>query len=153
VEVRTAAGAFGRAIAPSGASTGTHEAVELRDNDTSRYRGKGVLQAVHNVHTAISSAVVGLSVLDQRAVDEAIITADGTGNFSRLGANAAIAVSLAVAHARAAVQQLPLYRSLAAGPVSMPLPMVNMISGGLHAGRQIEFQDFLILPVGAASYR
>lgn len=153
VEVRASDGSWGRAIAPSGASTGTHEAVELRDNDPGRYRGKGVLRAVENVRGPIADALVGMSLLDQRAIDERLISVDGTDNFSRLGANAALATSLAAAHARAMAQRVPLYQSLATDAVSLPLPMINMISGGLHAGEQIEFQDFLILPMGAKTYR
>jgi enolase len=153
VEVFGLAGAWGRAIVPSGASTGRHEARELRDGDPARYGGKGVLQAVENVRGPLADALVGLRVADQRQIDLALIDLDGTPEKSRLGANAILGVSLACAHAAAASCRLPLWRYLdKQGKAQMPFPMVNLISGGLHAGRNLELQDFLLLPVGARSY-
>lgn len=153
VEVLVSDGSRGRAIAPSGASTGRHECLELRDADMGRFRGKGVLRATQNVREAIGPAIVGKDVTQQRHIDETLLELDGTANLSRLGANAVLATSLAVAHAAAAVQRVPLYRSLGSeDTLSLPVPMVNMISGGLHAGRQVDFQDYLILPIGASSY-
>ncbi len=160
-EVRTQGGAWGRAIAPSGASTGTAEAHELRDGDPARYDGRGVQQAVAHVSREISAALVNADVRDQRAIDSRLIALDGTPQKSRLGANALLAVSLAVAHAAAASRQLPLFRHLAelarehdpgTPAPRMPLPMVNMISGGLHGGGNLDFQDYLIMPVGAPNY-
>lgn len=153
VEVTTDTGHFGRASVPSGASTGRHEAVELRDGDPARYGGKGVRQAVANVEGVLWQAIIGQSVDDQRLIDETLIRLDGTPNKSRLGANAILGVSLACAHAAAAVRGVPLWRALDRGQARMPLPMVNLISGGLHAGRNLAFQDFLLLPIGARSYR
>ena len=151
-EVHGPGGVVGRAIAPAGASTGSHEAIELRDGDADRYRGKGVRGAVRNVRDKIAPALLGRSLLDQQDIDDRLRELDDTCNFANLGANAALAVSLATAHAAARLKGLPLYRSLAGAAGSLPLPMVNMISGGLHAGRQLEFQDFLVLPVGADSF-
>lgn len=155
VEVKASTGHWGRAIAPAGASTGTHEARELRDGDTRRYRGKGTLNAVRQVVDIIAPALLGHPLADQSVLDDILESLDDSGNFAQLGANAVLAVSLALAHARASARQLPLYQVFNPGfaPPCMPLPMINMISGGLHAGRQIEFQDFLILPVGAKSLR
>jgi enolase len=144
---------FGRAAAPSGASTGRHEAIELRDGDPSRFGGKGVLKAVRNVREIIAPALAGMPIDDQPAIDRVLRELDGTSNFSRLGANATLATSLAAAHAAARLRRLPLFRHLWTDDANLPLPMVNMISGGLHAGRQIEFQDFLVLPIGARSVR
>jgi enolase len=152
-EVRGSDGSFGRAIAPSGASTGTHEAHELRDGDKERYGGKGVLAAVGHVVDVIAPALAGRPLLDQSGLDGRMRELDGSEKLDQLGANAVLAVSLAAAHAAADHRRVPLYQSISEGHASLPLPMVNMISGGLHAGRQVEFQDFLILPVGAASYR
>ncbi|HJT79112.1 MAG TPA: phosphopyruvate hydratase [Gemmataceae bacterium] len=153
VDVRTRGGARGRAIVPSGASTGRHEAVELRDGDPARYGGKGVRRAVANVHEVIAPRLAGMPVAGQAEIDRTLRELDGTPNKSRLGANAILGVSLACAHAAAASQGLPLWRYLAAGrQPRMPLPMVNLISGGLHAGGNLDFQDFLFLPVGARSY-
>lgn len=152
VDAELDGGTRGRAIAPSGASTGKHEAVELRDGDANRFGGKGVLRAVANVNGPIASELVGKEVASQFEFDQRLRSLDTSDNCSRLGANAILAVSLAVAQARAGRLNLPLYRSLWTERASLPLPMVNMISGGLHAGGQIEFQDFLILPVGAKSY-
>ena len=150
-DVITADGAIGRAIAPSGASTGSREALELRDGDNSRYLGKGVLTAVNNINTTILGAVKGMDVTDQEALDQRMIDLDGTDNKSKLGANAILAVSLAAAHASAQEQQLPLYRSLSDGPYRMPVPMMNIINGGEHADNSVDFQEFMILPVGAPS--
>ncbi len=150
-DVITADGAIGRAIAPSGASTGSREALELRDGDKSRYQGKGVLTAVNNINTTILDAVKGMDVRDQEALDQRMIDLDGTDNKANLGANAILAVSLAAAHASAQEQQLPLYRSLSDGPYRMPVPMMNIINGGEHADNSVDFQEFMILPVGAPS--
>jgi enolase len=153
VDVRLAGGARGRAIVPSGASTGRHEAVELRDGDPARYGGKGVRQAVANVREVIAPRLLGMPATDQALVDRTLCELDGTPNKSRLGANAILGVSLACAHAAAAAAGVPLYRYLdREGSARMPLPMVNLISGGLHAGGNLDFQDFLLLPVGARSY-
>jgi enolase len=151
-ELHCAGGARGRAIVPSGASTGKHEAVELRDGDPIIYGGKGVLRAVSNVHDVIQPCLLGLSATDREQIDRTLCELDGTPHKSRLGANAILAVSLAAAHAAAACRNLPLWRSL--GPpeaARLPMPMVNMISGGLHAGGNIDFQDFLLVP-GAESF-
>jgi len=152
-DVITADGAIGRAVAPSGASTGSREALELRDGDKSRYMGKGVLTAVNNINTTILDAVKGMDVTDQEALDQRMIDLDGTDNKSNMGANAILAVSLAAAHASAQEQQLPLYRSLSDGPYRMPVPMMNIINGGEHADNSVDFQEFMILPVGAPSIR
>ena len=153
VEVHCAGGATGRAIVPSGASTGRHEAVELRDGDPAHYGGKGVLRAVANVRDVLAPAAVGMSASAQQEIDRRLIELDGTPNKARLGANAILGVSLACAHAAAAARGQPLWQYLdTAGRATMPLPMVNLISGGLHAGRNLEFQDFLFLPTSARSY-
>jgi enolase len=152
-DVITADGAIGRAAAPSGASTGSREALELRDGDPARYLGKGVLKAVENINTELRDAVVDMEVSDQAAVDGRMIELDGTDNKSKMGANAILAVSLATAHAAAQEQAMPLYRSLAAGPYRMPVPMMNIINGGAHADNSVDFQEFMILPVGASSIR
>lgn len=142
-----------QAHAPSGASTGKHEAHELRDGDPAWYAGRGVRTAVANLNQVLGPAVVGLNAFDQGAVDRALCAADGTANKSRLGANAILAVSCAVARAAAAAQRVPLWRSLMGNrPAAMPLPMVNILSGGLHAGGNIEFQDFLVMPHGVVGY-
>jgi len=153
VEVVLVDGAFGRAIVPSGASTGGYEAWEKRDGDKSRYMGKGVLQAIAAVNEEISEALVGWEVIDQVGIDETMIELDGTANKSRLGANAILGVSLAVAHAAAASQEMPLYRYL--GGVSartLPVPMMNIMNGGKHAAGSTDLQEFMIMPVGAATY-
>lgn len=153
VECILEGGARGRAIVPSGASTGSAEALELRDEDPRRYGGKGVLRAVTNVHEVILPALRGRPAHDQEGIDRRLIDLDGTPSKCRLGANAILGVSLAVAHAAAAAAGQPLYRYLAQGQDPLlPLPMVNMISGGLHAGRTLDVQDFLAIPVGASSY-
>jgi enolase len=153
VEVTCRDGARGRAIVPSGASTGRHEAVELRDGDPTRYDGKGVRKAVANVHDLLTPRLVGLPATDQARVDRLLCEIDGTPDKSRAGANAILGVSLAAARAAAASKGIPLWRSLDAdGQACLPLPMVNLISGGLHAGGNLDFQDFLLLPVGARTY-
>jgi len=152
-DVITADGAIGRAIVPSGASTGSREALELRDGDKSRYGGKGVLRAVGHIEGEIKTAVTGLDCQDQTALDRRMIELDGTENKSRLGANALLGVSLAAAHAAAQEKTLPLYRSLSGGPYRLPVPMMNIINGGQHADNSVDFQEFMILPVGAPSMR
>jgi enolase len=153
VEVRLAGGAWGRAIVPSGASTGRHEAVELRDGDPARHGGKGVRRAVANVRDVLAPRLLGMPAADQARIDRTLCELDGTPNKGRLGANAILGVSLACAHAAAAARGQPLWRYLdTEGTARMPLPMVNLISGGLHAGGNLDFQDFLLLPVGARSY-
>jgi enolase len=153
VDVFGPGGVVGRASAPAGASTGSHEAVELRDGDARRFRGKGTLRAIDMVHRIIAPALRGRPLDDQAGIDRLLLDLDGTTNFSRLGANATLAVSLACAHAAARQRGVPLYRYLWSDGANLPLPMVNMISGGRHAGGQLEFQDFLALPVGADSLR
>ena len=147
---------LGRAIVPSGASTGAHEAVELRDGDPKRYGGKGVLKAIANIEGEIAKRVVGLDVTDQRAIDEAMIELDGTPNKSRLGANAILGVSLAVAHARANASRVPLYRSIGGGQDAqqlLPLPMANILNGGAHADTSVDLQEFMVCAVGADSFQ
>jgi enolase len=151
-DVTLASGAVGRAAVPSGASTGTREAVELRDGDASRYGGKGVLGAVANVNGEIRTAIIGLDGTDQTGLDEKLIALDGTDNKARLGANAILAVSLATAHAAASESKQPLFRYLGAeDPVILPVPMMNIINGGAHADNSVDIQEFMILPVGAES--
>ena len=150
-------GALGRAAVPSGASTGEHEALELRDADKSRYLGKGVLKAVGNVNTAIAKAVVGADAADQRALDRRMLEADGTPNKGKLGANAILAVSMAAARAAAAAMGLPLYRYLARyssdpSANTLPLPMMNILNGGAHADNSVDVQEFMVMPVGANSF-
>jgi enolase len=153
VEVHCQSGAWGRAIVPSGASTGRHEAVELRDDDPARYSGKGVRRAVNNVLHEIAARIQGMPVTEQATIDRTLCQLDGTPNKSRLGANAVLGVSLACAHAAAASRGLPLWRHLdLRGEARLPLPMVNMISGGLHAGGNLDLQDFLLLPIGPTSF-
>ena len=152
VDVLLDDGSFGRAAVPSGASTGAHEAVERRDGDKSRWGGKGVTQAVEAVNTDIAEAVLGLDAEDQADVDQAMIELDGTANKSRLGANALLGVSLAVAKAAADARGLPLYRYVGGvGALTLPVPMMNIINGGAHADNPIDFQEFMIMPVGADS--
>jgi len=150
VEVLTEEGIIGRAAVPSGASTGVHEAVELRDDDKDRFLGKGVLQACRNVEEVIADELIGVSVYEQRYIDQIMIDLDGTANKSKLGANAMLGVSLAVAKAAAASSEQPLYRYI--GGVNahvMPVPMMNILNGGSHADNSIDFQEFMIMPVGA----
>ena len=144
-------GTMARAAVPSGASTGTREAVELRDGDKARYLGKGVTKAVANVNGAIRDALVGSDFEDQRALDQCMIELDGTDNKGRLGANALLAVSLATAHAAARSAGVPLFRHLGDG-VTMPVPMMNIINGGAHADNSVDIQEFMILPVGAPNF-
>ena len=152
VDVTLENGAFGRAAVPSGASTGAHEAVELRDGDPARYAGKGVLRAVEAVNDEIADAVIGMNASDQIALDGAMIELDGTPNKSRLGANAILGVSLAVARASAVAAGLPLYRYVGGTSASLlPVPMMNIINGGAHADNSIDIQEFMIMPVGAES--
>ena len=153
-DVLLESGVIGRAAVPSGASTGSKEAVELRDGDKQRYNGKGVLRAVENVNTEICEAIIGLDAEEQTFIDRTLIDLDGTENKARLGANAILAVSLAVAKAAAEECGLPLYRYLGgAGPMSLPVPMMNIINGGAHANNSIDMQEFMIIPVGAQSFR
>ena len=153
VDVLTDDGAMGRAAVPSGASTGIHEAVELRDNDKKKYVGKGVLKAVKNVNTLISDAIVGFDITQQAAIDEALIALDGTPNKSKLGANAMLAVSMAVAKAAAEEAALPLFRYIGGTNAKiLPIPMMNILNGGAHADNKIDFQEFMIMPVGASSF-
>ncbi|MGB7540309.1 MAG: phosphopyruvate hydratase [Anaerolineales bacterium] len=155
VEVTLADGSWGRAAVPSGASTGTHEALELRDKDAARYGGKGVLKAVENVNHPIAEALLGWAAVDQRGIDKTMLELDGTPNKSKLGANAILGVSLAVAKAAAASLHMPLYRYL--GGVFahvLPVPMMNILNGGAHTGWQsTDFQEFMVMPVGATSFR
>lgn len=152
VEVFTTDGHYGRASVPSGASTGRHEVVELRDGDKSRYGGLGVRRAVEAVRGPIADAMIGQDVREQSTIDELLCQLDGTPNKGRLGANALLGVSLACAHAAAAVTGIPLWKYLGGERCRMPLPMVNMISGGLHAGGNLDLQDFLFLPIHASTY-
>ncbi len=154
VEVLTASGAFGRAAVPSGASTGENEALELRDGDKGRYLGKGVLKAVQNVNEVIAKEIVGMLVTDQVGIDKTMIAMDGTSTKSNLGANAILGVSLAVAKAAADYLQVPLYRYIGgANAKTLPVPMMNIINGGSHSDAPIAFQEFMIRPVGAASFK
>lgn len=152
--VETSSGAIGKAAVPSGASTGEHEAVELRDGDKSRYGGKGVLQAVQHINGPIQNHLKGFSVFDQAGLDKAMIDLDGTPNKSRLGANAILAVSLASAHAAAAEKKEPLYRYLGGEKAALlPCPMMNILNGGAHADNGLDVQEFMIRPVGAPTFR
>jgi len=152
-EVVLASGERGRAAVPSGASTGEHEAVELRDGDAARYGGKGVLNAVANVNQTIAAELKGMDALDQRAIDRKLIDLDGTPNKAKLGANALLAVSMANARAAAGVRRLPLYRHLGGDAArTLPVPMMNIINGGAHADNNVDFQEFMIVPVGAPSF-
>src|SRR5438445_1759411 len=154
VEVILADGASGRAAVPSGASTGAHEAIELRDGDRTRYKGKGTLKAVQNVHEAIAPRILGLDAREQVALDQLLRDLDGTDNKGKLGANAMLGVSLAVAHAAAASVELPLYRYLGGTNARfLPVPMMNVLNGGKHADNNVDFQEFMIMPLGAPSYR
>jgi len=152
-EVKLEGGAKGRAAVPSGASTGEHEAVELRDGDKKRYLGKGVLKAVENVNGELADALCGVDAADQRTLDQKVIELDGTENKSRLGANALLAVSMAAARAAACAHQLPLYRYLGGvGANLLPVPMMNILNGGAHADNNVDFQEFMAMPVGAKSF-
>lgn len=153
VEVITSQGILGRAIVPSGASTGIHEAVELRDNDKGTYLGKGVLNAVNNVNTVINEALNGAFVFDQKAIDNAMLALDGSSNKGKLGANAILGVSLAVARAAADTAGLPLYKYIGGvGAHTLPVPMMNILNGGSHADNKIDIQEFMVMPAGASSF-
>jgi enolase len=153
-DVLLESGTMGRAAVPSGASTGSREAIELRDGDKSRYLGKGVLKAVENINTEISEAVLGLDASEQAFLDRTMIDLDGTENKARLGANATLAVSMAVARAAAEESGLPLYRYFGGmGGMQLPVPMMNVINGGAHANNSLDLQEFMIIPVGAKSFR
>lgn len=154
VEVYTESGAFGRGMVPSGASTGEHEAVELRDGDEDRYGGKGVSEAVDNVNHVIAAALLGYDVLDQQAIDQVMIEMDGTENKGKLGANAILGVSIACARAAADYLDIPLYQYLGGfNTKELPVPMMNIVNGGSHSDAPIAFQEFMILPVGAESFK
>jgi enolase len=153
VDVLTDGGYMGRAAVPSGASTGIHEAVELRDGDKKKYVGKGVLKAVKNVNTLINEALIGHEISEQAAIDQLMIDLDGTPNKAKLGANAILAVSMAVAKAAAEEAGLPLYRYIGGSNArTLPVPMMNIVNGGAHADNKIDFQEFMIMPVGATSF-
>jgi enolase len=153
-DVLLESGSMGRAAVPSGASTGSREAVELRDGDAKRYGGKGVLRAVEHVNTEISEAIVGLDASEQAFIDKTLIELDGTENKSRLGANAVLAVSMAVAKSAAEEAGLPLYRYFGgSGPMQMPVPMMNVVNGGAHANNSLDMQEMMIVPLGAQSFR
>ncbi|MDR3054822.1 MAG: phosphopyruvate hydratase [Zoogloeaceae bacterium] len=153
-DVLLESGVMGRAAVPSGASTGSREAIELRDGDKRRYLGKGVQKAVEHINTEISEAIIGLDAQEQAFIDQSLIELDGTDNKSRLGANAILAVSMAVAKAAAEESGLPLYRYFGGmGPMQMPVPMMNIINGGAHANNSLDIQEFMIMPVGAHTFR
>ncbi len=153
VDVLLSSGSFGRAAVPSGASTGSHEAVELRDGDKAFYLGKGVQKAVHNVTGVLGPAVTGQDALNQRGVDELLISCDGTENKGEMGANAVLGVSIAVAHAAAAYKGLPLFSYLSNGKSTLlPIPMMNILNGGSHADNNVDIQEFMVFPIGAASF-
>ncbi|MBK6525739.1 MAG: phosphopyruvate hydratase [Crocinitomicaceae bacterium] len=153
VEVFTNNGAFGRAAVPSGASTGAHEAVELRDNDKKVYMGKGVLNAVNNVNSVLQEALIGQSVFDQAALDNYMCTMDGTANKAKLGANAILGVSLAIARAASVECGMPLYKYVGGvGAITLPVPMMNILNGGSHADNKIDIQEFMVMPFGAETF-
>ena len=153
-DVLLESGTMGRAAVPSGASTGSREAIELRDGDARRYGGKGVLRAVENINTEISESIMGLDASEQAFLDKTLIELDGTDNKARLGANATLAVSMAVAKAAAEESGLPLYRYFGgSGQMSLPVPMMNVINGGAHANNNLDLQEFMIIPIGAPSFR
>ena len=153
-DVLIESGVMGRAAVPSGASTGSREARELRDNDSTRYGGKGVLRAIENINTEISEAIMGLDAQEQSFIDKTLIELDGTENKERLGANAILAVSMAVAKAAAEESGLPLYRYFGgSGAMQMPVPMMNVINGGAHANNSLDMQEFMIVPIGASTFR
>ena len=152
VDVILEDGSMGRAAVPSGASTGVHEAVELRDGDAKRFGGKGVLKAVANVNDIIAPAIEGMDALDQIAIDRAMIELDGTPNKARLGANAILGVSMAVARAAADFLGLPLFKYLGAYHANvLPVPMANILNGGAHSDNKVDFQEFMVMPIGASS--
>ena len=154
VDARLSDGARGRAAVPSGASTGSREALELRDSDPSRYQGKGVMRAVRNVTEILLPRLKGLDALDQAVVDRVMLEADGTPTKSRLGANTLLGISLAVARAAAASADMPLYRHLGKeNGVELPVPMLNIVNGGVHADNNLDLQEFMIAPAGASSFR
>src|SRR4051812_48410044 len=154
VEISLEDGSLGRAAVPSGASTGAHEAVELRDGDKKRFRGKGVLTAVQNVHEKLGPELLGLDAREQVMIDKLMLELDGTENKGKLGANALLGVSLAVAHAAAASVALPLYRYLGGTNARvLPVPMMNILNGGKHADNNVDFQEFMIMPLGAPTFR
>ncbi len=154
VDLQLESGIIARAAVPSGASTGTHEAVELRDGDKNRYKGKGVLQAVKNVNDIIYPALEGINVLEQKKIDDIRLELDGTENKSKLGANAMLAVSMAAAKAGAIFSELPLYRYLGgAGSYELPVPMLNILNGGSHADNSVDLQEFMVMPTGAVSFK
>src|SRR5690349_19592016 len=153
VDVVTDDGAFGRAAVPSGASTGVHEAVELRDNDKAVYVGKGVLKAVENVNKTIAPELVGYDVADQTGIDQLMLELDGTENKGKLGANALLAVSMAIAKAAAEEAALPLFRYIGGtNAKTLPVPMMNILNGGAHADNKIDFQEFMVMPIGAPGF-
>ena len=153
VDVLTDEGALGRAAVPSGASTGAHEAVEMRDGDKKKYVGKGVLKAVKNANDIIAPALLGYDVADQTGIDQMMIELDGTPNKAKLGANAILAVSMAVAKAAAEEAALPLYRYIGGTNAKvLPIPMMNILNGGAHADNKIDFQEFMVMPVGASTF-
>ena len=154
VDVMLDGGALGRAAVPSGASTGEHEAIELRDGDAKRYRGKGVQKAIANVGNLIAPALLGMDAFDQSGIDAAMLELDGTPNKAKLGANAILGVSMAVAHAAAMALEVPLYRHLGGVHAhTLPVPMMNVVNGGAHADNNVDLQEFMIVPVGATSFR
>src|SRR4051812_32319791 len=153
-DVLIESGVMGRAAVPSGASTGSREALELRDGDAKRFGGKGVLRAVENINTEVSEAIMGLDAQEQSFIDRTLIDLDGTENKGRLGANALLAVSMAVAKAAAEESGLPLYRYFGgSGAMQMPVPMMNVVNGGAHANNSLDIQEFMIVPIGAQSFR
>ena len=153
VDVQLNDGSFGRAIVPSGASTGKHEAVELRDGDNKRYIGKGVLNAINNVNKIIAKQLIGMNALNQAKIDQTMIALDGTPNKSRLGANAILGVSMAVAHSAAQACNQPLYVYLGGDQATtLPIPMMNILNGGCHADNNVDIQEFMVLPIGAESF-
>src|SRR5437868_13014843 len=153
-DVLLESGVMGRAAVPSGASTGSREAIELRDGDKSRYLGKGVLKAVEHINTEISEAIMGLDASEQAFLDRTLIDLDGTDNKARLGAHATLAVSMAVARAAAEESGLPLYRYFGgSGGMQMPVPMMNVVNGGAHANNNLDLQEFMIIPVGAPTIK
>ncbi len=154
VEILTESGGFGRAMVPSGASTGEHEALELRDNDKNRYLGKGVLKAVKNVNRVIAPKLIGIDVTDQRFIDELMINLDGTENKEKLGANAMLGVSIAALKAGASFLGMPLYRYIGGvSPKELPVPMLNILNGGEHADNSVDFQEYMVIPISAKSFK